>query len=291
MGHEFSCLLPLFYRKSSVHDISRLRQEAEIMASLKHNNIVQYIALHEDANYIYIIQELCEGGDLFSHISQLRRYTSSDAAYLARQLLAAVNHLHKHNLLHRDIKPDNILVCKAGSRPYTSDPSHPAQRQRQASLSQMQARRVSDADSNGVPTLPLSVSTPSLEWNPGTVKLCDFGLASYLRPARMLRDICGTYLYMAPEVINAPLKDPNGRFITDGYGTAADLWSVGVCIFALTHGYVPFQPIGERWSRCTEEEKSQESRRLIRAGFKPKVYPAGHFGPYFTESIPVEPVS
>ena len=54
--------------------------------------------------------ELCEGGDLFGCIKQSRFFSESKAANIIRQLLSAVNYMHKQGFMHRDLKPENILV-------------------------------------------------------------------------------------------------------------------------------------------------------------------------------------
>jgi calcium-dependent protein kinase len=54
--------------------------------------------------------ELCEGGDLFYNIKQSKVFTEGRAAEIIKQILSAVNYMHKQNVTHRDLKPENILV-------------------------------------------------------------------------------------------------------------------------------------------------------------------------------------
>ena len=64
------------------------------------------------------------------------------------------------------------------------------------------------------------------------VRLIDFGLAAIKRHGKRLDTIAGTPLYMAPEVLNG------------SYGKEADMWSLGVLLYTLVSGYMPFQGRG-----------------------------------------------
>ena len=54
--------------------------------------------------------ELCEGGDLFTRIEKLKRFTEKLAAHIMEEVLMAINHCHAKNICHRDLKPENILI-------------------------------------------------------------------------------------------------------------------------------------------------------------------------------------
>lgn len=54
--------------------------------------------------------ELCDGGDLFSYIKKNRIFSESKAAQIFKQIMSAVNYMHKQGIVHRDLKPENILV-------------------------------------------------------------------------------------------------------------------------------------------------------------------------------------
>ena len=89
---------------------TRLENEMNIMQSLRHDNIVQYIDFVESKDYMYIIMEYIPGGDLQGYLSSHRTLQEEPAQAMTRQILDALHYLHQRNITHRDIKPDNILL-------------------------------------------------------------------------------------------------------------------------------------------------------------------------------------
>ncbi|KAF1957522.1 Pkinase-domain-containing protein [Byssothecium circinans] len=91
--------------------ITRCFREFEILENLVHPNIVSVEKVFWSPDTIYIFQELCTGGDLFSFIEYKGgRLLDLDAAVIVRQILKGVEYLHEQNIVHRDLKPDNILM-------------------------------------------------------------------------------------------------------------------------------------------------------------------------------------
>mmetsp|Transcript_2727 Transcript_2727/g.12161 ORF Transcript_2727/g.12161 Transcript_2727/m.12161 type:complete len:449 (-) Transcript_2727:3541-4887(-) len=156
--------------------------EVNIQSHLKgHRNIVQILDTYEDGEYVYIVQELCEGGDLFDHLIAKGRYSERDSADLCRAMLMAVEHCHKSGVMHRDLKPDNFLF--SFEEPNSKD---------------------------------------------AILKTADFGLSCFHTPGTRESQPCGTPTYIAPEVIR---KD---------YDEKADIWSVGVILYIMLSGKMPF---------------------------------------------------
>ncbi|KAL9689640.1 hypothetical protein QQ045_010028 [Rhodiola kirilowii] len=94
----------------AVEDVKR---EVRILRELTgHENVVQFYNAFEDENYVYIVMELCEGGELLDRILAKKdsRYTEKDAAVVVRQMLKAAAECHLHGLVHRDMKPENFLL-------------------------------------------------------------------------------------------------------------------------------------------------------------------------------------
>ncbi|WOL12962.1 calcium-dependent protein kinase 4 [Canna indica] len=97
----------------AVEDVKR---EVKILEALKgHENVVHFHNAFEDDSYVYIVMELCEGGELLDRILSQKdsRYTEKDAAIVVRQMLKVAAECHLHGLVHRDMKPENFLFKSA----------------------------------------------------------------------------------------------------------------------------------------------------------------------------------
>lgn len=88
-----------------------LRDEIGIMCQLDHPNIVRLEEVYENESEIFLIQELCLGGDLFDRLEEQSNfhYSESKCARLVKQMLSAVRYLHSKNIIHRDLKLENFL--------------------------------------------------------------------------------------------------------------------------------------------------------------------------------------
>lgn len=81
------------------------------MRSVDHPNIVKLYEVFIDENYVHLVLEFCEGGELFEWITK-GKYTEEDAKNLVMKILKAIKHLHDKDICHRDIKPENLLYKK-----------------------------------------------------------------------------------------------------------------------------------------------------------------------------------
>ncbi|MFZ4515851.1 MAG: protein kinase domain-containing protein [Acidimicrobiia bacterium] len=94
--------------------LRRFRAEAQIAASLHHPNIVSVYDWGEDDDVPYLVLELLEGGSLRSMLDAPIRLTPAQAAQLGQQLCSALAYAHANGLVHRDIKPGNLLFDEHG---------------------------------------------------------------------------------------------------------------------------------------------------------------------------------
>ncbi|CAE6023688.1 unnamed protein product [Arabidopsis arenosa] len=91
-------------------DVEDVRREVEIMRCLpKHPNIVSFKEAFEDKDAVYLVMEICEGGELFDRIVSRGHYTERAAASVAKTILEVVKVCHEHGVIHRDLKPENFL--------------------------------------------------------------------------------------------------------------------------------------------------------------------------------------
>jgi len=92
----------------------RFHREALSMARLSHPNIVDVIEVGEEDGTQYFAMQLVEGGSLSDLIRERGSLSSERAADLAAQIADALDHAHANGIIHRDIKPDNILLNAHG---------------------------------------------------------------------------------------------------------------------------------------------------------------------------------
>lgn len=89
----------------------KIDNEMQIMQSLRHKNIVEFVEYHDHGDYLYIVMEYVRNGDLSSYLNQGGPMKEPVVKSMARQILDALAYLHKSSITHRDIKPDNLLVA------------------------------------------------------------------------------------------------------------------------------------------------------------------------------------
>lgn len=96
--------------KNGVLDI-KFDSELNIMKHLKHPNIVNYVDCHNYRHWIYIMMEYVPYGELSQELRAHGAIQESNVQQIAKQILHALDYLHRRNITHRDIKPDNILIA------------------------------------------------------------------------------------------------------------------------------------------------------------------------------------
>ena len=79
------------------------------MQTLDHPQILKLYEYFEDEKNVYLITELCEGGELFEKIIEKEFFDEQYAAYIFKQILQGVNYCHQNDIVHRDLKPENFL--------------------------------------------------------------------------------------------------------------------------------------------------------------------------------------
>ncbi|XP_078069666.1 uncharacterized protein LOC144493964 [Mustelus asterias] len=164
--------------KQDTYVQKNMKREPRIHQMIKHPNIVQLFETLETENSYYMAMELCQGGDLMDRICEKKKLEEREVRKYTRQILSAVEHLHRHAIVHRDLKIENFLL---------------------------------DENNN--------------------IKIVDFGLSNTLKndSQELLNTQCGSPAYAAPELL-AHKK----------YGPKVDVWSIGVSMFAMLTGTLPF---------------------------------------------------
>jgi serine/threonine-protein kinase len=97
--------------------IKRFNVEARAAASLSHQNIVSVYDVGNDGDIYFIVMEYIEGCTLKELINRKAPFGNKEVISISLQVASALEHAHKNNIVHRDIKPQNILVSSGGKNP------------------------------------------------------------------------------------------------------------------------------------------------------------------------------
>lgn len=172
-------------KKNLAKSQSLLGKEIKILKELKHDHIVRLLDYQEIGGSVYLVMEYCNGGDLAEYLHSKGTLSEDTIRIFLQQIVQAMKSLQSRGILHRDLKPQNILLCHA------------------------EGRRSSPVNT--------------------CIKIADFGFARHLQTNTMAATLCGSPMYMAPEVI-----------MSQNYDAKADLWSIGTIVYQCLTGKAPF---------------------------------------------------
>lgn len=186
--------------------LENLEKEISILGRYRHPNIVCLTQVSKTDKHFYLVLEYCAGGDLQTLIRSRKagKLTERLARRLMRDLTAGLKFLWGQQLIHRDIKPQNLLLTGLLPLDELYDPS-------KFDTDEIERRRV-------------NFCTNSFH-----LKIADFGFARHLQTTSMADTLCGSPLYMAPEILQHK-----------SYDSKADLWSTGTVLFEMISGRPPF---------------------------------------------------
>ncbi|KAI9818070.1 MAG: Serine/threonine-protein kinase ulk2 [Pycnora praestabilis] len=205
-----------------------LYSEIHILKGLHHPHIVALIDCQESTAHIHLVMEFCQLGDLSYFIKKrdklaghaatsdmIRKYPNPPGGglnevvvrHFLKQLASALEFLRAKNFIHRDVKPQNLLL----------NPSPLFFAKAQQEIMPYTPSEDSLVPMVGVESLPM-------------LKIADFGFARSLPSTSLAETLCGSPLYMAPEIL---------RY--EKYDAKADLWSVGTVLYEMMVGKPPFR--------------------------------------------------
>jgi serine/threonine protein kinase len=197
---------------------ARILREARAAATIGHPHILPVYAADEADGTVYMVMRYARGGDARSLIGRLGPLPPGYAWRIIAQIASALDAAHAHGLIHRDVRPANILL-DAGDRPAAPGPAGPGPAGPGA------ARDTSARHARA--------GQAAAELEPDHAYLADFGLGPVFPPGQITAadQVTGTLDYLAPEQIEGRALD--GR---------ADLYALACTAFELLCGMPPFGP-------------------------------------------------
>jgi calcium-dependent protein kinase len=98
--------------KSHIKHKNLFRSEVQILRDVDHPHIIKLYEEFEDEKFVYLVQELCTGGELFDRIVKSGFFKEKEARNVFIQIITSIFYLHKQGICHRDIKPENFLYFR-----------------------------------------------------------------------------------------------------------------------------------------------------------------------------------
>lgn len=157
--------------------LEKLRREVRVMKMLDHPNIVKLYEVIETDSTMYLVMEYASGGEVFDYLVAHGRMKEKEARLKFRQIVSAVQYCHQKQIVHRDLKAENLLLS-------------------------------GELD----------------------IKIADFGFSNYYTVGEKLDTFCGSPPYAAPELFQGKKYE----------GPEVDVWSLGVILYTLVSGSLPF---------------------------------------------------
>lgn len=224
--------------------ISEAEMLKDIMENISHKNIMNIEKVFQVGSKFFLVFPLCTGGELYEHIIRRGHFTEYDAAIITRDLISGIQALHAHDILHLDIKPENILFDTMNDDAIIKI----------TDFGLAKVFRHTDEEVKNRPTM-----------SDMDEKLKAFSESGVLNRERLR----GTIGYMSPELI------------LNGYSSkAADIFAAGVVLYILLSGHPPFysksnrevlektargqyRMDGSEWEGVSEEAKDLIRKMLV----------------------------
>jgi len=186
--------------------VDHIKAERDLLSRADNPWLVRLVYSFQDNKYLYLVMEYCGGGDLMTILMREDILTESQTRFYIAELACAINSVHQLKFVHRDLKPDNVLIANSGHIKLSDfGLAKRFKSNKEDFINQYQKSGVGKAQ--------------------GSKK----GRGKYKRRRDLMYSTVGTPDYIAPEV-----------FSQKGYEKSVDWWSLGVILYECVVGYPPF---------------------------------------------------
>ena len=200
-GSTMKYAIKKFDKTQNDERLRYIEQSIEILKNCNHPNIIKLCEVKEKGNYLYIIEEYCNGGQLEKFLEDYKKekkvpLSEEIVQYIMKQVIDAIKYLNDKDIMHRYLTCENLLL-----------------------------------------NYPDEKSKENKDIMKATIKVVGFGFARYLKKGDLAKTILGSPIYMSPYILrglNKTKRDQNY-----GYGKKEDIWSLGsICYRLLTGNFL-----------------------------------------------------
>ena len=204
-------------------------REINILKKLEHPYIMKLYEFYSDEEYFYLINEFCSEGDLSEKLQKVGRFEEKLVKLLMFQIFSAVWYLHSNNVIHGDLKLENVMIDNLNFH----ESKKKNDNNNNNNLKNSFEKRLSLVTSYKLDFHNIQ----NVEGNKHKfdniknfeIKLIDFGAAKiFTKYKKQFDDTVGTLVYCSPEVLK------------NNYDSKCDIWSCAVIMYILLSGEIPF---------------------------------------------------
>ena len=199
-GSTMKYAIKKFDKTQNDERLRYIEQSIEILKNCNHPNIIKLCEVKEKENYLYIIEEYCNGGQLEKFLEDYKKekkvpLSEEIVQYIMKQVIDAIKYLNDNDIMHRYLTCENLLL-----------------------------------------NYPDEKSKENKDIMKATIKVVGFGFARYLKKGDLAKTILGSPIYMSPYILRGLNKKNEPNY---GYGKKEDIWSLGsICYRLLTGNFL-----------------------------------------------------